>query len=297
MDNKIGIYYAYWAKDWKADFIPYIKKVKTLGFDILEIAAGSLPELPKYKLTEIAKVANDNNIELTYCIGFPGDKDLSSLDEKVRRDGIEYAKKLLDCISIMGGRILGGIIYASWPSVPGVGLESKKQWWEHSVTSVKEVGKVAENCGVLYCLEVVNRFECFLLNTVDEGKQFVREVENKNVKLLLDNFHMNIEEDYIGQSIIKAGCDLGHFHIGECNRKVPGRGHMPWEEIMDALVEIDYSGAVVMEPFVKMGGEVGRDIRVWRDLSDQADEMKMDEEARFALDFVRNAMKSSVARK
>jgi D-psicose/D-tagatose/L-ribulose 3-epimerase len=79
--------------------------------------------------------------------------------------------------------------------------------------------------------------------------------------LLLDTFHMNIEEDFIGDSIRSAAGYIGHFHIGETNRKTPGLGHMPWTEIADALADIEYSGRVVMEPFVRMGGSVGRDIK------------------------------------
>ena len=134
---------------------------------------------------------------------------------------------------------------------------------------------------------MLNRFENHVLNTAEEGVAFVREVGKHNVKVMLDTFHMNIEEDSFGKAIRIAGPLLGHFHTGENNRRVPGKGGLPWHEIGTALREIGYSGAVVMEPFVKMGGQVGSDIRVWRDLSDNADEAQMDEAARQALAFSR----------
>jgi D-psicose/D-tagatose/L-ribulose 3-epimerase len=62
-----------------------------------------------------------------------------------------------------------------------------------------------------------------------------------------------------GAAIRLAGSDLGHFHIGECNRKVPGKGRMPWGEIAAALNEIHYTKTIVMEPFVLQGGQVGSD--------------------------------------
>jgi D-psicose/D-tagatose/L-ribulose 3-epimerase len=136
-------------------------------------------------------------------------------------------------------------------------------------------------------LEVLNRFENHVLNTAEEGVAFVREVNKPNVKVMLDTFHMNIEEDSFGAAIRAAGPLLGHFHTGENNRRVPGKGRLPWHEIGTALREIGYSGAVVMEPFVKMGGGVGSDIKVWRDLSDNADAAQMDEAARQALAFSR----------
>ena len=134
---------------------------------------------------------------------------------------------------------------------------------------------------------MLNRFENHVLNTAEEGVAFVREVGKPNVKVMLDTFHMNIEEDSFGKAIRTAGPLLGHFHTGENNRRVPGKGGLPWHEIGTALRDIGYSGAVVMEPFVKMGGQVGVDIRVWRDLSDNADEAQMDGAARQALAFSR----------
>ena len=98
---------------------------------------------------------------------------------------------------------------------------------------------------------------------------------------------MNIEEDSFSAAIRAAGPLLGHFPTGENNRRVPGKGRLPWHEIGTALREIGYDRAVVMEPFVKMGGRVGADIKVWRDLSDNAGEAEMDEAARQALAFSR----------
>jgi D-psicose/D-tagatose/L-ribulose 3-epimerase len=92
-----------------------------------------------------------------------------------------------------------------------------------------------------------------------------------------------------------AGSHLGHFHIGETNRRPPGQGRMPWDEIATGLVEIKYQGRLVMEPFLKMGGQVGQDIRVWRDLSNNADEQELDRQARDAVTFVRQKLASASA--
>ena len=135
--------------------------------------------------------------------------------------------------------------------------------------------QTARDYGITYCLEVVNRFEQLLLNTVKEGMEFVDQVGSPNVKLLLDTFHMNIEEDYIGGSITSAKGYIGHFHIGECNRKPPGTGHMPWDEIFGAIKKIGYEGRIVMEPFIKPVARLV-DIRVFRDLGEGCDEEEMD---------------------
>lgn len=288
--NKIGIYFAYWTRDWSADFQSYVKKVAKLGFDVLEVSTAGMLDMPKAELDELRKAAEENRIEITYCVGFSPDKDLASQDQSIRRNGIEYAKRTLEVIHYMKGKVFGGINYSSWPGTLEAGITDKRPYLERSINSIREVIKTAENYDITYCVEVVNRFEQYLINTVEEGVAYVNEVGGPNIKLLLDVFHMNIEEDSIGEAIVYAGNKLGHLHIGECNRKVPGKGHMPWDEIAVALKRINYTGRIVMEPFVKMGGEVGRDIKVWRDISNGADEESMDSDAKGALEFIRNKL-------
>ena len=288
--NKIGIYFAYWTKSWTGDYKYYIDKVARLGFDVLEVQPDQLLNMPQTELVSLHQMANDRGIELTYCIGFPQDRDLASESPSVRRAGMEYAIKILDIIHFMDGKIFGGINYSAWPAAFPSQLVDKRPYLERSTQCVREISKLAEDYGITYCLEIVNRFEHFLLNTAEEGAAYVDAIGSPNVKLLLDAFHMNIEEDSVGAAITSVGNRLGHFHIGETNRKTPGQGHMPWDEMAQALKKINYQGRVVMEPFVKPGGEVGESIRVWRDLSGGADEAQLDIKASQALAFIRNKL-------
>ena len=283
---KFGTYFAYWEQEWKADYAFYAEKVAKLGFDVLELAAGALPDMDDAELARIRQAAKNAGISLTGCIGLPARYDVSSADESTRRSGIEFMKKLIAALEKLEINILGGIIYAYWPcdfskpvDKPGVRARS--------VESVREMADFAAQCGVTMTLEVVNRFEHFLINTSEEAVQLVRDIDRPNVNVMLDCFHMNIEEDFLGDAIRTAGKYLGHFHIGECNRKVPGKGHMPWDEMGKAFKDIGYDGAVVMEPFVRVGGTVGSDIKVWRDLSNNASDELLDEEISEALKFVR----------
>ncbi len=288
--NKIGIYFAYWTESWTGDYKYFVDKVARLGFDVLEVQPDQLLNMSRTELESLHKMANDRGLELTYCIGFPQDKDLASESASVRRAGMDYAIKILDIIHFMDGKIFGGINYSAWPAAFPSHLIDKRPYLERSIACIREISKVAEDYGITYCLEIVNRFEHFLLNTAEEGVAYVDAVDSPNVKLLLDAFHMNIEEDSVGAAITSVGNRLGHFHIGETNRKTPGQGHMPWDEMAQALKKINYQGRVVMEPFVKPGGEVGESIRVWRDLSGGADEAQLDLNASQALAFMRNKL-------
>ena len=113
-------------------------------------------------------------------------------------------------------------------------------------------------------------------------------INTHNVGVMLDTFHMNIEEDNIAAAIRKAGDRLYHFHIGEGNRKVPGKGMLPWNEIGQALRDINYQHAAVMEPFVMQGGTVGHDIKIWRDIIGNCSEVTLDMDAQSALHFVKH---------
>lgn len=283
---KFGTYFAYWEREWDADYIAYCKKAAGLGFDILEVAAGSLAEKTDAELFGIKQAAQDNGIEITCCIGLPPQYNTASADERVRRAGIEHLKRIMDAMYKVDSHILGGIIYAYWPCDYNKPVD-KEQAWETAVRSIREAADTAKSLDIMLAVETVNRFEQYIINSAEEAVEFVQEIGKENVKVMLDSFHMNIEEDDPGEAIRRTGKYLGHFHIGEANRKVPGKGHMPWTEMGAALREVGYDGAVVMEPFVKMGGTVGRDIKVWRDLSGGASEKQMDDDIRESLQFVK----------
>lgn len=283
---KFGIYYAYWEQEWAADYRYYIEKAARLGFDILEIAASPLPHYSEKQLDELKACAAGNGIILTAGHGPSAGQNLSSADPKVRAGAKAFFTDLLKRLYRLDIHTIGGALYSYWPVDYSQAID-KKGDWQRSVESIHEIANVAEDCGVSFCLEVLNRFENYLLNTAEEGLDFVKQVGHPNVKVMLDTFHMNIEEDSIAGAIRTAGPYLGHFHTGECNRKVPGKGRTPWREIGEALHDIGYDGGIVMEPFVKMGGTVGSDIKVWRDISRGANEERLDEDAHQALDFSR----------
>jgi D-psicose/D-tagatose/L-ribulose 3-epimerase len=285
--NKVGIYYAFWESNWDADFVPYAQKVKDLGFDILEVNSGTVTNMPDSERDRLRDAARAVGIELTFCIGLPAPYDIASEDEAVRRNGIDFLKRQAEMLAYMQAKELGGIIYSSWPGSLPEGVTDKRPWVDRSVASMREVMETVEACGVLFNVEVVNRFEQYMMNTCAEALEYVERVGSDHCKVLLDTFHMNIEEDSIGGAIRQAGDKLGHLHIGEQNRRAPGRGRIPWDELAQALRDIDYQGSVVMEPFLIPGGEVGRDIRIYRDLSVGVD---LDAEAREACAFIKQKL-------
>ncbi|AAK88700.1 dolichol monophosphate mannose synthase [Agrobacterium tumefaciens] len=283
---KHGIYYSYWEHEWSAKFGPYIEKVAKLGFDIIEVAAHHINEYSDAELATIRKSAKDNGIILTAGIGPSKTKNLSSEDAAVRAAGKAFFERTLSNVAKLDIHTIGGALHSYWPIDYSQPVD-KAGDYARGVEGINGIADFANDLGINLCIEVLNRFENHVLNTAAEGVAFVKDVGKNNVKVMLDTFHMNIEEDSFGDAIRTAGPLLGHFHTGESNRRVPGKGRMPWHEIGLALRDINYTGAVIMEPFVKTGGTIGSDIKVWRDLSGGADIAKMDEDARNALAFSR----------
>lgn len=285
---KFGTYFAYWEQEWSGDYIAYCHKVAKLGFDILEVSAdGLMNRMTPSEVDDMKKAAADEGIGLTAGLGFPANADLSSEDPAVRGRGLELMRKMLPLLQRAGISCVGGVIFASWPYDYNIPFD-KPAARARSIASMKEAAGIARDNGVTLMCEVVNRFEHYMINTAQEAVDFVKEIGEPNVKVMLDSFHMNIEEDFMGDAIRTAGPLLGHFHIGECNRKVPGQGHMPWDDIGQGLRDIGYEGAVVMEPFVRMGGTVGHQIKVWHDLSDGGDDAKLDRDIAESLKFVKS---------
>ena len=287
--NKLGIFMNFWEKNWDADHSKYIKKAAKIGFDVLEFQAQPLLEMSDSKLLDLKKQADEVGIELTYSLGLDRRYDVSSLDESVRLGGVDYLKRIVGQIGKMNGTLLSGVSYAGW-GTPDFVMDDKRPLWENSIKSMRSIIKTAEDNGVTYCVEAVNRFETCLINTAEEALRYTNEIDSPNIGVLLDTYHMNIEENNIGDAIRLVGDRLTSFHTGENNRTAPGKGHLDWDEIFGALKDINYKNRIVCEPFVMQGGEVGRDIKVFRDLIDTPTEEKIDAEAKYILDFERKML-------
>lgn len=282
--NKVGILYGYWSTEWEVDYIPYIYKVKELGFDILEINSLRLSKMSDDEIKELKDIARQENIEIMTILGVPAEYDICSPSERVRKESIEYQKNMIKACAKVESPCVSGILSSGWLSkLEDINI-SKYEARKNSIVAMKEISKYAEDLNISMNFEVVNRFENYLLNTCAEALDYIADVGSPNLFVLLDTFHMNIEEDTFAGAIRLAGDRLGHFHIGENNRKPPGLGILPWAEIFGALKEINYKKTIVMEPFVQPGGTVGSNISVYREIMPGAD---LDLEAKKSLDFVR----------
>lgn len=284
---KYGIYYAYWEKEWGGEFIPYVKKCSGLGFDILEVATGAFWREDDAFFRELGQAAKDYGMRLTGGYGPRPEHNLASKDAAAVEKAFAFYADMFRKMELAGIDRLGGALYSYWP-VDFKAPIDKPGDTDRSIRRMQRLADMAADYGITLNMESLNRFEGYMINECYECVGYVKAVDKPNVKVMLDTFHMNIEEDSIPDAIRLAGSLLGHFHVGEANRRPPRPGtRMDWAEIGKALEQIHYQGDVVMEPFVTMGGQVGKDISIWRDLSYGATEAELDRDAAQSVAYLR----------
>jgi len=262
---KFGIYYSYWETEWGGDAFPYIKKVKELGFDLLEVACGDFDRHEMDYFYSLRNESEKHGVALSGGYGPRAEHNITSTDAAVVENAFKFYKEIFPKMQVAGIGSLGGAIYSYWPVDFGGGIDKPRDL-EISIGNMKRLADLASEYDITLNMEALNRFEGYLLNTASETVKYVECVAKDNVKVMLDTFHMNIEEDCFYSAIELAGEKLGELHVGEANRRAPRPGRMPWTEIGQTLKRINFKGNVVMEPFVLMGGQVGKDISVWRNL-------------------------------
>jgi len=125
-------------------------------------------------------------------------------------------------------------------------------------------------------MEPLNRFETDLVNTVEQGLDLCDRIGRANVGLLLDTFHMNIEEKSFTEAMASAGDRLFHMQVAENDRGTPGSGHVPWDEVFRALDAVGYNGSVVIESFLPTVAEIARAVSLWRPVAPSMDALARD---------------------
>ena len=262
----LGVHSATFVKNWHEDITPYIHKCKKAGYKSVEVSLlGQTPSSAK----EIAKLANDLNISLTCTTGLSKDEDISSSDLLVQQNGVEALKRAIDMTSIMQANLLTGVVHAAWGISNSMGKD-KEAKFTNSAQSIKKISSLLIEKDIKLGIEPLNRYESDFINTVDEGIRLCNLINHPNVGLLLDAYHMNIEEKDMCKSIEKARDKLFHFQVAENDRGVPGTGSLNWSEIFNTLKKINYKGHISLEMFIQANVDTRKDLFTWRNIEEDA---------------------------
>lgn len=267
---KIGVNTFVWTSPFTTRDFGLMAKIRSMGFDIIEIAVedASLIDVPLLR-----KTAQDEGLAITICGAFGATRDISSDDAEIRRNGAAYIAECLRLTEAVGSSLFAGPVYSAVGKTRMVSADQKARERAWCVDNLRALGKVASDSGVTIGIEPLNRFETDMINLVDQAITLIHEVGEPAYKVHIDTFHANIEEKSIPDAIRRAGGLLGHFHACENDRGTPGTGSIDWIGVRDALREIGYAGPVVIESFTPGIVEIAKAAAIWRPLAPSQDEL------------------------
>jgi D-psicose/D-tagatose/L-ribulose 3-epimerase len=245
------------------------KRLKTYGYDAIEIMVSEMERfnikkvkdcilnysLPCCSICTMMRDSSDKNLR----------RNLIDDNEGVRKRSLDYLKS---CLEI--GKELNAKLVLAVPS----GVANVRDGWnemnkERCIEAILELGDFAKSLGSIYfVIEPINRYENAFLTRCEQAKTLIKETKHSRIKMMLDFFHTNIEENNNGDAIRMAGEDLIHCHIADSNRKSPGRGHTDWFEILRALRDIGFEGSLACEPLPPSGADVFVNLNGTRDDAD-----------------------------
>jgi D-psicose/D-tagatose/L-ribulose 3-epimerase len=253
-----------------ADVPPRAAGARGLGFDVLEICVED-PAL--VSAGALAAAREETGIAYSVCGAFGPDRDLAHADGAPRRAAADYLRRLIDLAAEIGSPHVCGPMYSAVGKAHADEPAEALREWERAAAGVAAAAERAGAAGVRLAVEPLNRFETDLVNTTEQGLAFCADVGAANVGLLLDTFHMNIEEKSVGGAIRAAGDRLFHLHACENDRGTPGTGHVPWDEVGHALRATGYDGQVVIESFTPAVEAIARAVCFWRPLDAEGDRL------------------------
>ncbi|MCG8604662.1 sugar phosphate isomerase/epimerase [bacterium] len=265
-DLRYAVHAYAWTTSWSNDTLHLIDHAKELGFDLIEIPLMELEKIDPGRIKDrLAKVG----LKVCTSTACSEATDLTGEDEATRQRGVDYLEACVKATAAMGGTTLSGVIYSAIgrkiDGIPG------KHYWERAVKGLKGVARIARDHGITIGIEPINRYETFLVNTCDQALQLMARIDEPNVAIHLDAYHMNIEEtDFYGPTL-RAAPHLCHFHLSESHRGVPGTGTVDWESIYRALGEAGYQGVVGLESFTEVSPAMRAATCIWRELAPSSD--------------------------
>ncbi len=263
---KIGIHQHVFTSKLNSENLHIFDFIKEIGFDSMDVNLRNTD----FDFTgQMRKKAESLNLILTGGGSLPKTKEIISQDNQKRVEAVEYMKELVRKAFEIGITLYHGLFYATAGIFTGKG--PTKEEFDYAVTGLKEVANYAKKYGISLCLEPANRYENYMINLVSDSLKMLDAIDEPNVGLLLDSYHMNIEEKDMYKSIVSAKGRIFHFHVNENDRGIPGTGHIPWDDVFRALKDVDYNGIVAVESFVDNTIDIASVVAVWRRLAPDAD--------------------------
>jgi D-psicose/D-tagatose/L-ribulose 3-epimerase len=270
--NLIGLNaWVYVSPPTDANIAEFAPRVKAMGFDLLELGV----EAPgQWDPARTAEVLAANGLGASVCAAMGPDRDLT--DPALVMGTQDYIRYCIDAVATLGGDVVAGPLYTPVGKTWQMDANERKLTIDRLVEGLRPLADYAGERGVRLGIEPLNRFETSFLNTAAQVMEVVDRVDSPAVGVLLDTFHMNVEEKDQAAAIRIVGDKLVHFHACGSDRGAPGADHIAWEQIVSALRDVNYDGALVIESFTPDNQTIARAAAIWRPLADSQDALAQD---------------------
>lgn len=261
MDNKLGVNLMVWSGHVGADELRLLPAIAEMGYDGVELPLFDAATLDA---DAVRGALAQSGLGCTVSTALPA--GLSLIDEGAAGAGADWLCDIVDAAAALGAPVVCGPMAAPVGERRGRGYTQAE--WDCCVRSLRRVSGHAHKLGVRLAFEALNRFETFFLNTVADGVRLAQAVDSPAFGLLLDTFHLHIEEKSTPDAIRHAAGHIVHFHASENDRGVCGTGQVAWPGIFDALDDIGYDGWIIVESFNAVIPELAGATCVWRPLAE-----------------------------
>lgn len=255
-----------WSSFMTEKDFPDVEILKDIGYDGIEIF---LADSNSANYQKIGAFLQSIEMEANGCLGLGPEQNPISEDAAVRQVGLDKIKEAIDHMHVVGGKNICGPFHSAFATFSRNAPQEDE--YKRSAEVLYAAGEYAAQAGITLTPEALNRFECYLVNTMAQLKQLVDRVDHPNVRAMFDPHHANMEEKSFAGAIETIAPVMAHVHISESDRGTPGTGNIAWDEVFSSIAETGYDGWYCIEAFSRDDYEFANAINVWRDYNPRMD--------------------------
>jgi len=251
---------------------PLVARVRELGFDAIELP---IEELGGFDSALAAELIAAQSLAVSICAAFPPGRDLLA-DAEVVASTQAFLRGCIDVALTVGAPVVGGPMTAAVGRVWRLEPVERPALLARLAKALRPVADYAGEVGVRLALEPLNRYETSVVNTTEQALEVVAAVDSPALGVLLDTYHMNIEEKHPAEAIRLAGAHLLHVHASASDRGAPGADHLDWLALALALADVGYDGTLCIEAFTPLQPAIATAAYIWRPVAASQDALASD---------------------